>query len=213
MDYISFITDYLESQFHGKPTYEYLKALLQESYTIPIIIGTLTIAIVGAYMEEQKIQQREKAQLEEQKEHRTEDSGSDSDKENSSEGTKETGSAETKPKAFALPSAPLPPPNWSRIFTSEELSGHDGTEENSTIYVAIKGTVFDVTGKKAMYGPGGGYHCFAGRDASKALGMSSLKVEDCVADYSGLTEKELKTLEDWYTFFEKRYPIAGKMQA
>ncbi|KAF9292570.1 hypothetical protein BGZ68_003476 [Mortierella alpina] len=210
MDYIRFITDYLESQFHGKPTYEYLKGLFQESYTIPIIIGTLTIAIVGAYMEEQKIQKREKAQLEEQKKHHTEDSGSDS--EHSSQEAKEAGSADTKPKAFALPSTPLPPPNWSRIFTSEELAKYDGTEEDSVIYVAIKGTVFDVTAKKAMYGPGAGYHCFAGKDASKALGMSSLKVEDCVADYSGLTEKELKTLEDWYTFFEKRYPIAGKMQ-
>lgn len=102
MDYIRFITDYLESQFHGKPTYEYLKGLFQESYTIPIIIGTLTIAIVGAYMEEQKIQKREKAQLEEQKKHHTEDSGSDS--EHSSQESKEAGSADTKPKAFALPS-------------------------------------------------------------------------------------------------------------
>ncbi|CAO3568469.1 unnamed protein product [Mortierella alpina] len=211
MDYLSFITDYLESQFHGKPTYEYLKGLLKESYTVPIIVATVTIAIIGAYMEEQKIQKREKALLEEQKEHHTEDSDSDSD--HSSQGTKDAASADTKPKAFALPSTPLPPPNWSRIFTSEELKEHDGTEENSTIYVAIKGTVFDVTAKKAMYGPGGGYHCFAGKDASKALGMSSLKVEDCVADYSGLTEKELKTMEDWYTFFEKRYAIVGKMQA
>ncbi|KAF9943112.1 hypothetical protein BGZ67_006480 [Mortierella alpina] len=210
MDFISFITDYLESQFHGKPTYEYLKDLFRESYTIPIIIGTLTIAIVSAYMEEQKIQKREKALLAEQKEQRTEDSGSDS--EHSSQETKKAETADTKPKAFALPSTPLPSPNWSRIFTSEELTGHDGTEENSTIYVAIKGTVFDVTAKRAMYGPGGGYHCFAGKDASKALGMSSLKVEDCVADYSGLTEKELKTMEDWYTFFEKRYPIVGQMQ-
>ncbi|KAF9968718.1 hypothetical protein BGZ70_009640 [Mortierella alpina] len=211
MNYLNFITDYLENQFHGKPTYEYLKGLFKESYTIPIIIATLTIAVISAYMEEQKIQKREKALLEEQKEHHTEDSGSDS--EHSSQATKEAASADTKPKAFALPSTPLPPPNWSRIFTSEELKEHDGTEENSTIYVAIKGTVFDVTAKKAMYGPGGGYHCFAGRDASKALGMSSLKVEDCVADYSGLTEKELKTMEDWYTFFEKRYPIVGKTQA
>ncbi|KAI7817602.1 cytochrome b5-like heme/steroid binding domain-containing protein [Gamsiella multidivaricata] len=107
--------------------------------------------------------------------------------------------------------SPLPPPNWSRIFSQDELAQHDGAaDEDKPIYVAIKGTVFDVTTKKAMYGPSGGYHCFAGKDASKALGMSSLKVEDCVADYSGLDEKERKTLDDWYTFFEKRYPIVGK---
>ncbi|KAF9377581.1 hypothetical protein BGX21_003159 [Mortierella sp. AD011] len=61
-----------------------------------------------------------------------------------------------------------------------------------------------------MYGPGGGYHCFAGKDASKALGKSSLKPEDCVADYSELNETERKTLDDWYIFFEKRYAIVGK---
>ncbi|KAF9896220.1 hypothetical protein BX616_007887, partial [Lobosporangium transversale] len=80
---------------------------------------------------------------------------------------------------------PLPPPNWSRIFTHEELAQHDGSKDDLPIYVAIKGTVFDVTTKKAMYGPSGGYHCFAGKDASK-------------------------TLDDWYSFFEKRYPIVGK---
>lgn len=48
-----------------------------------------------------------------------------------------------------------------------------------------------------MYVPGKGYHVFAGKDASRALGKSSLKVEDCVADYSGLTEDEMKTLDKW----------------
>lgn len=62
---------------------------------------------------------------------------------------------------------PLPPPNLERIFTKEELAEHDGEKEDGTIYVAIKGIVFDVTAKKAMYGPSGGYHCFAGKDASK----------------------------------------------
>ncbi|KAF9582684.1 hypothetical protein BGW38_010895 [Lunasporangiospora selenospora] len=101
----------------------------------------------------------------------------------------------------------------SRVFSSEELAQHDGANAETPIYVAIKGIVFDVSGKKAMYGPGGGYHCFAGKDASKALGKSSLKLEDCVADYSDLDEKEHKVLDDWYSFFEKRYAIVGKTQA
>ncbi|KAG9072002.1 hypothetical protein KI688_006221 [Linnemannia hyalina] len=98
----------------------------------------------------------------------------------------------------------------SSIFTSNELAKHDGTDASIPIYVAIKGSVFDVSTKKEMYGPGAGYHCFAGKDASKALGKSSLKPEDCIADYSDLDEKELKTLDDWFIFFEKRYPIVGK---
>ena len=31
--------------------------------------------------------------------------------------------------------------------------------------------------------------------------MSSLKEEDAVSDYSGLSEADLKTLNDWHDFF------------
>ena len=44
---------------------------------------------------------------------------------------------------------------------------------------------------------------FAGRDASKALGKSSLKAEDLSADYSELTEWELKVLDDWLAYYTK----------
>ena len=44
---------------------------------------------------------------------------------------------------------------------------------------------------------------FAGRDASKALGKSSMKVEDLSADYSELTEWELKVLDDWVAYYTK----------
>ncbi|KAF9083687.1 hypothetical protein BGX29_004883 [Mortierella sp. GBA35] len=98
----------------------------------------------------------------------------------------------------------------SLILTHEELAKYDGTNADAPIYVAIKGAVFDVSTKKEMYGPGAGYHVFAGKDPSKALGKSSLKPEDCIADYSSLDEKELKVLDDWFIFFEKRYPIVGK---
>ena len=58
-----------------------------------------------------------------------------------------------------------------------------------------------MTSKRDTYGPGGSYHCFTGKDASRALGKSSLKEEDLVADYSTLDQQQLKVLEDWYTFF------------
>jgi hypothetical protein len=71
-----------------------------------------------------------------------------------------------------------------------------------------------------MYGPGGkpprntknccvynsitigSYHVFAGKDASKGLGLSSVKPEDAVPDYSGLDETAMKTLDGWYEFFQ-----------
>lgn len=63
----------------------------------------------------------------------------------------------------------LPPPNTTRVFAYEELAKHDGKDSEAPVYVAIKGTVFDVSAKRAMYSPGAGYSCFAGKDASKVM--------------------------------------------
>lgn len=79
------------------------------------------------------------------------------------------------------------------------------------LYVAIKGTVFDVTRNKAAYGPGEPYHVFVGRDASRALAKSSLEEEDALPEYTDLPESELSTLDDWYKFFSLRYNIVGKL--
>lgn len=90
------------------------------------------------------------------------------------------------------------------------------------------GTVFDVTRKADTYGKGKSYNLFAGKDASRALGMSSLKEEDAVSDYSTLSEADTKTLNDWFDFFayvsrtlflsqpgssprRKRYNVVGKV--
>ena len=61
--------------------------------------------------------------------------------------------------------------------------------------------MFDVTHKRDTYGKGGSYSLFAGKDASRALGLSSLKPEDAVPDWSTLEEKDRKTLDDWHAFF------------
>ena len=53
---------------------------------------------------------------------------------------------------------------------------------------------------------------FAGKEPNRALGLSSLKPEDCIPDYSGLYDKENQVLNDWHTFFSKRYSIVGRLQ-
>ena len=53
---------------------------------------------------------------------------------------------------------------------------------------------------------------FAGKDASRALAQSSLKPEDARAEWEDLPEKEKTVLEEWYTFFSKRYNIVGEVQ-
>ncbi|EIM81018.1 progesterone binding protein [Stereum hirsutum FP-91666 SS1] len=104
----------------------------------------------------------------------------------------------------------LAPPKEDK-YTLEELKQYDGNDPAKPIYVAIKGTIFDVTRKRDTYGPGWSYNIFAGKDGSKGLGKSSLKEEDAVPDYSDLPENELKVLNDWHGFFSKRYNIVGKV--
>ena len=53
---------------------------------------------------------------------------------------------------------------------------------------------------------------FAGKDPSRALASSSLKPEDCVPDWYDLEDKEKTVLDEWFTFFSKRYNIVGKVQ-
>ena len=100
------------------------------------------------------------------------------------------------------------------------------------IFDIWQGTVFDVTGNKA-YGPEGSYkgrpmqdlethskkvltdtliEVFAGKDASRALAQSSLKPEECRPDWYDLADDHKKVLNDWYTFFSKRYNIRGKVE-
>jgi len=105
-------------------------------------------------------------------------------------------------------------------FTTEQLKMHNGTNSELPIYVAIKGklltfilamhsysftlilgTIFDVTRRADIYGPGRSYNLFAGKDGSRALAMSTLKPQHAIADYSDLGEKQRKVLSDWHSFF------------
>jgi membrane-associated progesterone receptor component len=53
---------------------------------------------------------------------------------------------------------------------------------------------------------------FTGKEPNKALGLSSLKPEDCIPEWEDLDETGQKTLNDWFTFFSKRYNVVGKVQ-
>lgn len=51
--------------------------------------------------------------------------------------------------------------NHEKLFTAEELKQYDG-ENNSRLYIAILGQVFDVSTGKSYYGVGQVYHGFTG---------------------------------------------------
>ncbi|OBT71385.1 hypothetical protein VF21_09491 [Pseudogymnoascus sp. 05NY08] len=102
----------------------------------------------------------------------------------------------------------LNPPKDDPI-TVEHLSKCNGTD-GYPCYVAIKGVVFDVNGKEP-YLPGGSYSVFSGHDASRALAKTSTKASDVSPEWFDLDDKEKGVLNDWYTFFSKRYNIVGKV--
>ncbi|SZF01308.1 unnamed protein product [Blumeria hordei] len=99
----------------------------------------------------------------------------------------------------------------SSLHLASITDGRIGVQSN-LCYVAIKGKVFDVSGNKA-YLPDGSYHVFAGRDASRALARTSVKIEDVRPEWEDLDAKEKKTLDDWMIFFSKRYNVVGIVTA
>lgn len=54
---------------------------------------------------------------------------------------------------------------------------------------------------------------FAGKDPSRALATSSLKPDDCVPEWDDLDDKHKTVLDEWFTFFSKRYNVVGKVSA
>ncbi|CAI4217165.1 unnamed protein product [Parascedosporium putredinis] len=72
-------------------------------------------------------------------------------------------------------------------LTLEQLAAFDGTDESRPIYLAINGTIYDVTVGRRIYGPGGSYHWFAGCDASRGY-VTGCFADDRTADMRGAEE-------------------------
>ncbi|KAJ8123494.1 hypothetical protein ONZ43_g577 [Nemania bipapillata] len=53
---------------------------------------------------------------------------------------------------------------------------------------------------------------FVGKDASRALAKSSKEPEDVLPEWQDLDETRKGVLNDWITFFSKRYNIVGVVQ-
>ncbi|CAG7937787.1 unnamed protein product [Penicillium nalgiovense] len=70
-------------------------------------------------------------------------------------------------------------------LTPSQLSLYNGTDTNLPLYVAVNGTIFDVSANRMIYGPGGSYNFFAGRDATRAFVTGCFK-EDLTKDLRGV---------------------------
>ncbi|KAL3138698.1 hypothetical protein ABBQ32_006452 [Trebouxia sp. C0010 RCD-2024] len=97
-------------------------------------------------------------------------------------------------------------------LTLSELKQHDGTDPDKPMYLAIRGTIFDVTTGKNFYGPDGVYP-FAGRECARAFAMVSTEVDDCNDNLEDMSPAELDSLQDWEGRFYSKYPIVGQIKS
>ena len=102
-------------------------------------------------------------------------------------------------------------PEPTRGYSLADLTQYNGVD-NERILMALNGTVYNVTQGKAFYGPGGSYHIFAGRDASRGLAKMSLDVKD-VDDPSidDLSLSEIDEMNNWANKLAAKYPIVGHL--
>lgn len=77
--------------------------------------------------------------------------------------------------------------NGPFYMTERELLAYDGRDPSKPLYLAINGTIYDVSNGRRMYGPGGSYSFFAGRDAARGF-VTGCFAEDQTADLRGVEE-------------------------
>ncbi|WRT63249.1 uncharacterized protein IL334_000152 [Kwoniella shivajii] len=96
-----------------------------------------------------------------------------------------------------------------KMFTPQSLALYDGKEDRP-VYLAIDGTVYDVSSNRRIYGKGGSYNMMAGRDASRAFTTGCFETH-LTHDTRGLSEAEIASLEHWKSFFanHEKYPKIG----
>lgn len=98
--------------------------------------------------------------------------------------------------------------------TLYKFNGHD----DEKIFIAVLGKVYDCTAGRSFYGPSGPYSNFAGRDASRGLGLNSFDME-CVRDWdqpiddlSDLPPQAVDAAREWQDYFAKKYPCIGTLE-
>ncbi|KAI1173197.1 putative heme binding protein [Nemania sp. FL0916] len=72
-------------------------------------------------------------------------------------------------------------------LTPTELAAYGGQDESKPLYLAINGTIFDVSSNRRTYGPEGSYRYFAGTDAARSY-VTGCFAEDRTADMRGVED-------------------------
>jgi membrane-associated progesterone receptor component len=95
------------------------------------------------------------------------------------------------------------------VFTPAQLAEANGTDSEN-IYLAVQGKVYDVGERDDLYGPGGNYNIFAGKDCTRAFALMSTSGEECNRrDVEDLDSKNRATLKQWMKVFSEKYVVVG----
>ena len=70
------------------------------------------------------------------------------------------------------------------LLTDAELAAYDGSDPSKPVYLALNGTIYDVSAGRRIYGPGGSYNVFAGKDAARGF-ITGCFAEDSTPDLRG----------------------------
>eukprot|EP00980_Cylindrotheca_fusiformis_P002043 scaffold449_cov138-Cylindrotheca_fusiformis.AAC.19 len=112
--------------------------------------------------------------------------------------------AERAKKAYVEP---------KEYWTVDELAKYDGTQdEDGPILFAADGIVFNVWKGRNFYGPGGEYHIFAGRDATRLLARTKVDEETEEEARKPLSIGERAALAGWMFTFKGKYDVVGKLE-
>lgn len=98
-------------------------------------------------------------------------------------------------------------------LTLDELAKYDGQDKALPLYLAINGSVYDVSVSRTIYGPGGPYSKFAGKDAARAWVTGCFgKPDEFTYDLREIDEKEARNaIQNWQDFYDnhRKYWYVG----
>ncbi len=100
-------------------------------------------------------------------------------------------------------------------MTLAELKEFDGRTESTPVYLAVQGYIFDVSANRKIYGPGGQYHVFAARDATRALATGCAEESCFEVGLEGLTDDDFKEIDRWLELYRSsdKYYFVGTLVA
>lgn len=96
-----------------------------------------------------------------------------------------------------------------QILTDSQLALYNGTDETIPVYIAVNGTVWDVSSNRLTYGPKGSYSFFAGKDCARAFATNCLNHLNW--DLRDITPEERRRLNGWIEWFDDKYFRVGEV--